>query len=268
MVLLILLRPLILVLLKCEQPQQNQQNRRVHRQLYQKQQQQYNPYNLYLLYMTLPDLIYNALTMWRCSIAFTGHAIKPKYWLSPFAKIIHFKDWESLYNSIMMICNTANLCMNLVIVFEIFKLLKNSYELNMGYTPPSLLRASLQAVFIYVISITWSFFTITFPFWIRSDSTIFVINAVCVLVTYFVPFIFILWIYVLIWKCNYLDTLTNINVKSLAINFLKIVIVFIIFWIPIAITLIIFMFCSVLVNDGTKLNMAFIQIMMSLQAIS
>jgi hypothetical protein len=88
-------------------------------------------YNLYLVYLAIPDL-----TMSSCFIAtVTKCALEDRFL------------WE-----ITSIAFVANVWVNVVILYELLKLLVDSKSRRRS-TPPSLLKASTQALSVYAVSI-------------------------------------------------------------------------------------------------------------------
>jgi len=287
-----LLRPLVMkALLKCKKSEETTtpsassttlattttrsfRRRRQSQQLrdQQKQQQPYGAYNLYLVYLLLPDLVSNIFMLSRCSKAFTGKTFNATLMVLHWDGISVDDIDYSGADVILWTCMTANLMMNTVIAYEVFKFLKNSFELVRDPVP-TLRKVSLQAVGVYVYSILFNFI---FFVLLQQYKYIFLYLTV----TNFGPFFFSIYICILIWKRGYIKCTTAVEYKHLAIYFLRVVFVFILFWFPITIMGIIFPIptkigygsgtvqFSMHVNESAPPLFAIMMIMMSLQSIA
>jgi len=269
-----LLRPLVMKGLKCKS--ENVPSERTPSAA--ASSQPYSSYNLYLVYLLSSDVVYNIFFVWQCSSAFAGQTYK--------------LDWNGIseayttdVHTVVVICSTANVCMNAVIAFEVFKFLENSFELVRD-PAPTRRRVTLQAIGVYVYSCVVTFtYTIAWNHYIKTEQTEksniakrigFPLLLLCTVIG---PFVFLIYICIMIWKRGYIKT-TDHHYKHLAIYFLRIIVVFILFWVPVAIM-------AMLKNTPTEIGygsgtinipmyvdesapplLAIIHIMISLQAIA
>jgi len=224
-----LLRPLVIKILKCKSEdvasertpsassassQQSRSIRRRQQQQYHQrqsqtqQQQPYSSYNLYLVYLLLPDLVDNIFLVWRCSSAFTGQTFNVMWMVLAWNGISEY--YVSYADAIIWTCGTANICMNAVIAFEVFKFLKNSFELVRDPVP-TLRKVSLQAVGVYLYSIVLNFiyfFLLNYHYYLTEEY--YIANKIgtplFLLFTAIGPFVFLMCICIMIWKRGYIKT--------------------------------------------------------------
>jgi hypothetical protein len=113
-----------------------------------------NSFNMYLVYLAIPDAVFNMLVTVRVStiLAHDG-GVDNWAWLNS----IEGKDTnENGYaRSIMFSCNSINLYMNAVIVYEVYQLLNSSNQL-LRQPPPTLQKAFYQAMVVYILSFVLS----------------------------------------------------------------------------------------------------------------
>ena len=198
----------------------------------QQQQQHYSPYNLYLVFLALPDVILSTFMIWRCSSALTGHTFKNHTWT--------ILDWNGTTDiarysgAIFWTCSTANVCMNCVIALEVFQFLKKSFQLVRN-PQPSLWKVSLQAAFVYIYSIVVNLIVFSFFAKYRGTPEVYYVMTIgyplLLLCTFLGPFLFLIVICILIWKRGYILK-TDQRYKNLALYFLRIVIAFLLLWVP------------------------------------
>jgi len=197
----------------------------------QPQQHQYSPYNLYLVFIALPDIVISMFIIWRCSSALTGQIFDNKWAILDWNGTTDIARYSG---AILWTCSTANVCMNAVIAFEVLKFLKNSFKLIRD-PQPSLLKVSLQASFVYVYAIVLNLILFSFYSKYRESPEMYYVMTIgyplLLLFTIIGPFIFLIVICFIIWKRGYISR-TDKRYKYLAIYFLRIVVAFIILWVP------------------------------------
>jgi len=170
--------------------------------------------------------------------------------------------------------------MNAVIAFEVFKFLKNSLKLVRN-PQPSLLKVSLQAAFVYIYSIVLNLILFSFFSKYHGSEEMFYVMTIgfplLLLFTLIGPFIFMISIFITIWKRGYMKT-EDKRYKNLAIYFLRIQVAFILLWVPITIIMLVYIL-PVTIDYGygvvLKINShesvpplyAIMMIMISLQAL-
>jgi uncharacterized membrane protein (DUF485 family) len=204
-------------------PRQTSQQR-IHRK--------YSSYNLYLVFLAFPDILFNVFMVWRCISDLSGHAFDAEWALAAWIY------GETQRTSIMFIfygCTTANLGMNTLIAFEVFKLLKNSNQ-RVRHSPPTIKRVVLQATGVYLYSIVLSIIALGVIVWIpksiRSDELMNNFGGpVFLAISAGIPFMILIYLCGVAWRRR-LVRKSDRHLRTLAIFFLRIVFVFILIWAP------------------------------------
>ncbi|MGK3740185.1 MAG: hypothetical protein ACI90V_007033 [Bacillariaceae sp.] len=199
----------------------------------------YSSYNLYLVFLVFPDVLFNAFIAWRCISDLSGHAFNAEWALAAWIY------GETQQPSIMFIfygCTTANLGMNTLIAFEVFKLLKNSNQ-RIRQSPPTIKRVVLQATGVYLYSIVLTIIIFGLLVWvpkfIRSDTkqnryselANTVGGPIVLALSAGIPFMVLIYICGVVWRRR-LVRKSDRHLRILAIFFLRIVFVFIVIWCP------------------------------------
>ena len=170
--------------------------------------------------------------------------------------------------------------MNAVIAFEVLQFLKNSFKL-MRDPQPSLLKVSLQAFFVYVYAIGLNLILFSCYSKYHGSTKMYYLMTIgfplLLLFTMVGPFIFLIVVCFIIWKRGYILR-TDKRYKYLAIYFLRIVVTFIILWVPGTVMAILHLlpvktgygdgiFFAVYTNESMLPLYAITMIMLSLQAL-
>jgi len=185
---------------------------------------------LYLLYLCIPDLVLNF------------------YFISTYCRIAN-QQYDDLHpanivgnvrnsfeNAFVLAISSANLFLNCVASYEVFSLLKHTTNVK-RYKPPSLCKATVQALTVYTISVL--VFAIHYCIGTRGSRSMnhfWFINVNLLwslVVTYISPTLFFTYIWITIWFRGYLK-LSSINgkMRELVLYFIRIFVVFYVIWLP------------------------------------
>jgi hypothetical protein len=166
----------------------------------------YSSYNLYLVYLAIPDLILNLYLLIMYG-SYANQKFNPNYY-----GIIISVDGEdssvAFEGPFIIACSTANLYLNCVISYEVLILLRNSNQ-AIRYSPPSLLKVTLQSLAVYL----FSFVICISDYFIKAEhnasylsySSIVVIG----LVTYVFPILFFSYVLITIKCRGYIPSVTG-----------------------------------------------------------
>ncbi|OEU11742.1 hypothetical protein FRACYDRAFT_244865 [Fragilariopsis cylindrus CCMP1102] len=199
----------------------------------------YSSYNLYLVFLAFPDILFNVFMVWRCISDLSGHAFDAEWALVPW---IYGETRIPYITYIFYGCTTANLGVNTLIAFEVFKLLENSSQ-RVRHSPPPIKRVVLQATGVYLYSIVLSVIVfgvmVSIPKFIRSDTKrnqyYHLISSfggpVVLAISAGIPFMVLIYLCGVAWRRR-LVRKSDRHLRTLAIFFLRIVFVFNCIWAP------------------------------------
>lgn len=191
-------------------------------------------YNLYLVFLSIPDLIYNAFLVYLFATfdEWTMSANSGGGDEATFPLIDHHIDL-----ALFAACVSTSLYMNAVVSHEILKLLRKSKR-RQRCNAPSLQQATLQAGCTYAIGILvfmWDHFLTDA---LKKRLPLYVWYAFNILLTMGLPIIYMTWVSVRIYWEGLVYNIKSPSGERLIVlvkYFARIIIVYILLWIPIAI---------------------------------
>lgn len=191
------------------------------------QQGQYNVYNIYLVLLGIPDLILNVFV-----IGLYGSYVNQIY-VDKFTGHIVHGAWRAgdtipLDTAIIQACSVANIYLNVVVSYEVFILLKNSHQ-RKRHTPPSLRRAQIQAAVVFgmaMIVFIFHYFLVG-----HNQVNMKVMFPISLLFSYVIPAMYLGYICIVIWRRKFLLSLEG-KARDLALYFGRIILVFVVVWLP------------------------------------
>ena len=186
----------------------------------------YSTYNLYLVYLAIPDLMYALLRIWIDCCMLTQRSI-PKGWENG-RYFGSSSSWPSIFRLAYLM---ANLVMNAVISYEVLVLLRSSRAVQ-RIKQPSLKRANLQGLAVYVLSLIYAV-----GMWTALE------RSICLGHALLFPTLYVLGVNFVIWWRGYLPPSSGRNnsspttpseraMRTLALYFFCIAYVFIGVWVP------------------------------------
>jgi len=175
-------------------------------------------YNLYLVFLAIPDAVVNLFTVIRNSLTITGAPVSPT---------VHI-----FLASIEYFYAAANMWLNGLIVGQIHLVLRKSNRF-IKVSPPSVTTVCKQAAGIYAFALGWfgwAFFLyyrglVIFP--LDRVVNIWIVTRVFMVAP---PLLYVIYVCVDVWRRNLLPRSGRTRILSL--YFLRVVIVFLVTWVP------------------------------------
>jgi hypothetical protein len=201
------------------------------RERFGQQQQQYNGYNFYLVLLAIPEIVLNVFI-----IQLYGRYANQKYnpEIPGYVVMSFHNDLKirPLDTAVLYGCSTAILWLNGVVPHSIFTLLKNSYD-GIRVKPPSIRKATIQATVIYTYG------AILFPihYYLAGEVDHNIMSPIYFFLSAGLPIIYLFYICFIIWYRGLLPSSLVLGgestiIRELAFYFLRIILVFMLFWLP------------------------------------
>lgn len=190
-----------------------------------KSKQGFNGYNFYLVLLAVPDMVLNLFVIGLYgsyanqiySAQFAGHVVFA--WYGTDEEI-------PLDTAVIQACSTANLYLNAVVAYEVLVLLKNSNRLQ-RQRPPSLRKVAIQATVVYSFSII----IFLCHYFLVGKFPMKIVASVSFMVTAGFPIIYLGYVCFVIWRRKLVPSLDR-KTRGLAFFFFRIILVFIVIWLP------------------------------------
>jgi len=222
-----------------QQQQQQQHNNNNQSSSNQHQQTEYSSYNLYLVFLSLPDFILNVYLANKYG-QYASDSYDTNHWSAPHI-IANVEDQVAVLreSTIVLSCACANLYLNAIVAYEVLVLLTDSFQ-RKHHTPPSIKRVTLQASLVYVITIIISLVHFYGGKKLLSDDDdnleyvlgSLILELVISLVFVFgIPLAYLIYVCIVIWRKKLMPDVEG-RLKELAYFFFRIILVFVVFWLP------------------------------------
>jgi hypothetical protein len=191
---------------------------------------EYSSYNLYLVFLAVPDVLVSINFILICGSMISGQSVHLQWAMLDWIET-NYIPWITFGGQINYACFTASMFMNVVLAYEVYMLLLNSHR-SRPHAPPSFLKVTIQSLVAYIAAIVMAGVNYYFLLLGFTDYTKwFIISPIFYAVSAAIPFLILICFCTLIWTKRVVRS-TDKHLRVLSVFFLRILLVFLITYIP------------------------------------